>query len=196
MKDDVYETGATSTATARHPGSQRTDSAKPDADKLEMMKKAEAAGAPGPEHKALEQFVGNWKCRVNCWMDPNGAAEESHGTAKRSWIMEGRFLQEDFQGEMMGKGFQGRLILGFNNVKKTYQSVWFDDMSTSLFTSEGRGDSKAITLEGKSSCAATGRSDIPMKLVLRSVSADKHILEMFDGSKGNAKTMEITYTRH
>ena len=35
-----------------------------------------------------------------------------------------------------------------------------------------------------------------MKTVLRVISPDKHVLEMFDGSKGeNAKTMEITYTR-
>ena len=34
-----------------------------------------------------------------------------------------------------------------------------------------------------------------MKTVLRLISPDKHVLEMFDGSKGNAKTMEITYTR-
>jgi len=30
---------------------------------------------------------------------------------------------------------------------------------------------------------------------LRVLSPDKHIFEMFDGSKGNARTMEITYTR-
>ena len=34
-----------------------------------------------------------------------------------------------------------------------------------------------------------------MKQVLRVVSQDKHVFEMFDGSKGNAKTLEITYTR-
>jgi hypothetical protein len=33
-----------------------------------------------------------------------------------------------------------------------------------------------------------------MKTVLRVISPDKHVLEMYDGSK-NAKTMEITYTR-
>jgi len=71
-------------------------------------------------------------------------------------------------------------------------------MQTSTFVSEGRGDSgyKVITLEGESSCPASGQKDIPMKSVLRVISPDKHTFEMFDGSKGaNVKTMEITYTR-
>jgi hypothetical protein len=34
-----------------------------------------------------------------------------------------------------------------------------------------------------------------MKTVLRIVSPDQHVFEMYDGIEGNAKTMEITYTR-
>jgi Protein of unknown function (DUF1579) len=196
MKDDVYDSGAPATATGRRTGTEnRTGSSPSDSDKAEMMRKAEAAGKPGPEHKGLEHFVGNWKCDVKCWMDPNGAPNESHGTAKMTWIMNGRFIQEDFQGEIMGKPFHGRSVLGYNNQKRSYQSVWFDDMNTSMFTSEGKGDRKMITLEGKNSCPATGRTDIPMKIVLRVLGPDKHSFEMFDGSKGNARTMEIIYTR-
>jgi hypothetical protein len=191
MKQDVYDSGAATTA--RRPGSETKNPSA--ADKQEMMRKAEAAGAPGPGHKALEHFVGNWKGEVKCWMDPNGQPEQSQATAKVSWIMGGRYLQEDFQGQMMGRPFNGRMLIGFNNIKQNYQSVWFDDMNTAMFVSEGKGDSKVITLEGKSSCPATGRTDVPMKAVLRVLSPDKHIFEMFDGSQGNAKTMEITYTR-
>jgi len=161
------------------------------------MKKMEAAGAPGPAHKALQPLVGDWKAEVKCWMDPSAAPEVSQGTAKANWTFNGRFLQEDFRGQMMGKPFNGRTLLGFDNTKQTFNSVWMSDMQTSLFTSEGKGDggNKVITLEGKAACAATCQKDIPMKTVLRLISPDKHVLEMFDGSKGNAKTMEITYTR-
>ena len=63
--------------------------------------------------------------------------------------------------------------------------------------SEGKADgsNKVITMEGKTNCPATGRRDIPMKTVLRIVSHDQHVFEMYDRSKGNAKTMEISYTR-
>jgi hypothetical protein len=131
-------------------------------------------------------------------MDPGGSPEVSQGTARATWKFNGRFLEEEFHGQMMGKPFTGRTLLGFDNTKQTFNSVWVSDTQTSMFTSEGKGDSgnKVITLEGKASCPATGRKDIPMKTVLRVISPDKHVLEMFDASQGqNAKTMEITYTR-
>jgi hypothetical protein len=164
----------------------------------EMMKRVEAAGTPGPGHKALQALVGDWKAEVKCWMDPSGAPEVSEGTAKASFTFNGRFLQEDFHGQMMGKPFTGRTLMGFDNTKQTFNSVWVSDTQTSMFTSEGKGENgnKVITMEGKATCPATGRKDIPMKTVLRVINPDKHVLEMFDGSKGvNAKTMEITYSR-
>ena len=86
----------------------------------------------------------------------------------------------------MGKPFAGRTLLGFDNIKQTFNSVWVSDNQTSMFVSERKADgsNKVITMEGKTNCPATGRRDIPMKTVLRVISPDKHLLEMFDGSKG------------
>jgi hypothetical protein len=198
MKRNYDDTGTTATMTP--PTSRRGDdqSGRSGADKEEMMKRAEAAGRPGPGHKALEHFVGNWKAEVKCWMEPDGPPQVSQATAKGSWTLNGRFLQEDFQGEMMGKPFNGRSLTGYDNVKQTFNSVWVSDMQTSMFITEGKGENgnKVITLEGTSSCAATGRTDVPMKVVRRVLSPDKNTFEMFDSSRGeNAKTMEITYTR-
>ncbi|MEO8428314.1 MAG: DUF1579 domain-containing protein [Verrucomicrobiota bacterium] len=193
MKTDVYEK-ATDQARAK----DKSGSSKPDAEKQEMMKKVEAAGTPGPAHQALDALVGDWKAEVKCWMEAGGSPEVTQGTAKASWTFNGRFLEEEFHGQMMGKPFTGRTLLGFDNTKQRFNSVWISDTQTSMFTSEGKGDkgNKVITLEGKASCPATGRKDIPMKTVLRVSSPDKHVLEMFDASKGgDTKTMEITYTR-
>ena len=195
MKYDTSNQGGTSTATAERSTNLRVGAPPSETDKQEMMRRAQQAGSPGPGHKALEHYVGNWKCEVKCWMEPNGQPQQSQGTARVTWIMGGRFLQEEFQGEMLGRPFHGRSVLGFNNLKQTYQSTWIDDMNTAMFVNEGKGDAKQITLEGRGSCPATGRVDVPMRAVLRVVDANKHIFEMFDGGKGNAKTMEITYTR-
>jgi hypothetical protein len=191
---------AKSTATMSPPKSRQGQdrSGLSEADKEEMMKKAEAAGRPGPGHKALDHFAGNWKAEVKCWMDPHGPPHVSQATAKGTWIMEGRFLQEDFEGEMMDKPFRGRSVYGYDNLKQTFNSVWISDMQTSTFVTEGRGENnnQVITLKGKSSCPATGQMDVPMKVVIRVLGPNKHTFEMFDGSRGeNAKTMEITYTR-
>ena len=194
MKNDMHDHGTTA---VRERPESKSDYGKSETEKQEIQTKMQAAGSPGPAHKALEPLVGTWRAEVKCWMEPGGSPNVTQGTAKASWILKGRFLEEEFQGEMMGQPFTGRTLLGYDNVKQTFNSVWVSDVQTSIFTSEGRGDNgnKVITLEGKASCAATGRKEIPMKTVLRIISPDSHVFEMFDGSKGNAKTMEITYTR-
>jgi len=105
------------TATAVHEPPQQKSSAPSDAQKQEMMKKMQEAGAPGPAHKALDVLVGNWQAEVKCWMDPDGPPNVSQGTAKATWILNGRFLQEEFHGEMMGKPFTGLSLLGYDNFK-------------------------------------------------------------------------------
>jgi hypothetical protein len=172
----------------------KAGSGKSDAEQQEMQKKMEAAGTPGPAHKALEAFVGNWKAEVKCWMDQDGPPHVSQGTAKTTWTLNKHFLEEEFHGEMMGKQFTGRSLMGYDNMKQTFNTVWLSDMQTSIFTSEGRGESgnKVITLQGKSNCPATGQKDIPMKTVFRVISPDKHVFEMFNDG---VRTMEITYTR-
>lgn len=195
MKTEVYEQKPQLQRRSDH---QQNDSKQDQpADKQEIKKKVEAAGTPGPSHKALQALTGNWKAEVKCWMDPASPAEVTPGTARASLTFNGRFLEEEFHGQMMGAPFTGRTLLGFDNIKQTFNSVWVSDNQTSMFVSEGKSDSgnKVITMEGKTNCPATGRKDIPMKTVLRIISPDQHVFEMYDGSKGNAKTMEITYTR-
>lgn len=164
----------------------------------EVMKKIEAAGAPGASHKSLEPLIGEWTAEVKSWMAPDAPPTISKGTAKAQWVMAGRFVQEDFQSEMMGKPFTGMSLTGFDNQKNEYNSVWVDDMSTSIFKSEGTPSDggKVITFNGKMDCPITGEKDMPVKHVLRIISADKHVFEMHDPRKGEkSMTMEITYTR-
>jgi len=191
MKNNIDDTDSTAVLERVE---NKSGSGRSDAEKQEMQKKMEAAGTPGPAHKALEAFVGNWKAEVKCWMEPGGSPNVSQGTAKTSWTLNGHFLEEEFHGEMMGKPFSGRSLMGYDNIKQTFNTVWVSDMQTSIFTSEGKGDNgnKVITLEGKSNCPATGRKDIPMKTVFRVINPDKHVFEMFNDG---ARTMEITYTR-
>jgi hypothetical protein len=178
--------------------SEKSDSKKTDPKMEEMMKKVEAAGKPGAEHKALEPLVGDWNAEVKMWMAPDAPPNVTKGSAKSKWILGGRFVQQEFKGEFMGKPFQGIGLTGYDNMKKKYNSFWVDDVSTAMFVSEGGAEQagKAITLEGKYDCAMTGEKDKPSKQVVRIVSRDKHVYEMYDPSQGpNAKTMEITYTR-
>jgi Protein of unknown function (DUF1579) len=164
----------------------------------EMMKKVQEAGTPGAAHKTLEPFVGDWQAEVKMFMDPSAPPSVSKGTAKATWAMGGRFVQQEFNGEFMGKPFHGLAFTGYDNIRKKYSSSWIDDMSTGMFMSEGQADKggKVFTFEGTHSCPETGETHKAAKQIIRVINRDKHIYEMHDPSKGaNSKTMEITYTR-
>ena len=195
MKHEVEDMGSSAVAERLGPA-RKTGPAKSDADNQEIQKKMETLGTPGAGHKALEAFIGSWKAEVKCWYEKDGPPQITQGTAKNRWILNGRFLEEEFHGEMMGKPFTGTTIMGYDNFRQAYNMVWISDIQTATFCSEGKGEqgNKVITLEGKADCPASGRKNIIIKSVLRVLSPDKHVFEMHDTDEGR-KTMEITYTR-
>jgi hypothetical protein len=179
-------------------GADQSDSQKPDPKMEEMMEKAEAACTPGAAHQALEPLVGDWQAEVKCWTAPDAPPTVTKGAAQSTWALKGRYVQQEFTGEFMGKPFHGIGFTGYDNVRQKYRSVWLDDMSTSMVTSEGEADpaGKVLTLGGSYACAMTGEKNKETKQVYRIVSRDKHIFEMHDPSKGeHSKMLEITYTR-
>jgi hypothetical protein len=166
--------------------------------KEDMMKKVEAAATPGPAHKALESLAGDWNAEGKCWASPDGSPTTSKGVSKVHWVLGGRFLQEDFSGEYMGKSFRGMGLTGYDNLKKKYVSSWVDDMSTGLFTTEGTADAagKVFTFRGTMDDPITGQTDKPVKLVINVIDPDRHTFEVHDLTKGEkSKVMEMTYTR-
>ena len=178
--------------------SEKSASKKVDPQMEEMMKKQEVAGTPGAAHKALDPLVGNWNAEVKMWMDPSAPPNITKASAKSSWDMNGRFVRQEFKGEFMGKPFRGLSFTGYDNTKKQYNSVWIDDMNTTMHFSEGKSSDggKVITFEGAYDCPLTGEKDKPSKQVYRVMSRDKIVFEMHDPTKGaHSKTMEITYTR-
>jgi len=168
-------------------------------DMEEMMKKMQAFATPGDSHKALEALVGEWDVEASYPMGgPGAAVTTSKGTAKSKWILGGRYVQEEFTGEMMGRPFKGIGVTGYDNFRKKYVSTWMDDMGTGIFISEGSADAerKVFTFLGKMDEPVTGEKDKPTKYVVQILSPDKHHFEMHDLSLGDkSKVFEMTYTR-
>jgi hypothetical protein len=171
--------------------------AKPD--EGEMMKRMMEMATPGPAHKALEPLVGDFDVVSKFWMGGDESnVMESKGSVKSKWILDGRFLQEEFEGDMMGMKFKGFGLTGYDNMRKQYVSIWMDTMGTGIMKSEGTADSdnKVFTFTGKMDEPATGEKDKPVKFVTKIISNDKHTFEMYDLTLGaKSKVGEITYTR-
>lgn len=163
-----------------------------------MMKDYEKLIAPGPKHKALTPLIGNWNCVVRLWPGPGMPVEESKGTMERHWIIDNHYIQETYEGSMMNQPFKGMGVFGYDNLKKQYFSVWFDNMLTSYVPQTGQADAsgKLITLSGKFDDPMT-RTERTMKSVLTIESDSKHSFVTYDvGPDGKeVKTMEIIATR-
>ena len=171
---------------------------KPGMDEAKMaeMKKL---GAPGENHKALEPFVGKWKSTVKFWMSADGQPEVSEGSSETHWIMGGRFIQQDFKGTSMGQPFEGMGIVGYDNIRAEYTSLWLDNMATGIMIGSGQYDAatKSLSENATMSCPMTGEKARKMRSVCKVVDADHVTHEMYMNDKDGKefKAMEITYER-
>lgn len=75
------------------------------------------AATPGDAHQALAPFVGNWKTKVTMWMNPNAQPNVSTGQSAAAWILGGRFIKENFEGNAMGQPMNGMGLLGYDNIQ-------------------------------------------------------------------------------
>lgn len=125
----------------------------------EMMKAMEKAAAVGPEHKRLAAMAGKWKYKSKWWESGDAKPHESGGTSTMKMILGGRYLQHETSGNAMGMKFQGLGLLGFDNVKGEYQSVWLDNMGTGIMQATGSFDESTQTLKesGEFTCPVTKR---------------------------------------
>ena len=161
---------------------------------MEVYKKLAIPGAP---HKLLARMAGSWITSTRTWMEPDKPPMETTGTCEARMLLEGRYLQQDYAGEMMGSLFAGINVIGFDNHTKKYVSTWIDSMSTGIYFFEGTAvpDGKTITQESRYDDPAQG----PM--MWRSVTRieDDNTLkyEMYTTRQGEKeeKMMEMTLTR-
>jgi hypothetical protein len=162
-----------------------------------MMEVYTKLGTPGPPHKLLASMAGSWTAKVKSWCEFEKGARESTGTSEQKMVLGGRFLQQEFSGEMMGSPFTGIGITGYDNHTQKYVSTWMDSMGTAILYFEGTGgaDGKTITQEARYDDPIKG----PMKWrsVTRVVDDNTHVFEMYgiDKSGKEEKMMEITYNR-
>jgi hypothetical protein len=162
-----------------------------------MMDVYKKLGTPGAPHKLLASMAGSWTTKIKSCMEPGKPPMESTGTSEQKMVLSGRFLQQEFTGEMMGSPFTGIGVTGYNNHTKKFVSTWMDSMGTAILFFEGTAstDGKTITLECRYDDPIKG----PMKWrsVTRFVDGNTHVFEMYGTDKigKEEKMMEITYTR-
>src|SRR4029077_11083922 len=173
----------------------------------EMMKQMMEMSKLNENHKMLEEMNGSWNYTIKFWMnpDPNAKPQESKGTATRKGVMGGRYVVMDVTGKMQmpdqsGKmkdmQFKGMAIEGYDNVKKKFVSSWIDNMGTMILNSEGTYDAASKTFIYTANCEMMPGMPVKIREVIKITDKDHHMFEWYeDRGQGEAKTMEIAYTR-
>ncbi|MBI5443425.1 MAG: DUF1579 domain-containing protein [Deltaproteobacteria bacterium] len=163
----------------------------------EMMAVYEKFAVPSAPHQLLASLAGAWTTRTTAWMEPGQPPVEGTGTCHQKMLLGGRYLQQEYAGEMMGKPFEGVNLLGYDNFTKKYQSVWIDSMSTGVYYFEGAASADGRTITQESHYEDPVRGPMTWRSVMRIVDNDALEYEMFVTPEGGAeeKMMEMTVSR-
>lgn len=163
-----------------------------------MMDAMMKAATPGENHKLLASIDGNWTFVNKYWMDPKAPPAESTGTATRTPIMGGRYIQGVYKGVMGGMPFEGMGIDAYDNVTQQFVSSWIDNMGTGLTVLSGKYNAatKTVTYKGDTGDMMNPGKTYKVRQVIRLETADRFVMEWYETHGGKeAKTMEIVYTR-
>lgn len=178
------------------------DHQKPDAkapeggDDAAMMAEMAKVAQPGAEHAEIAKFAGKWHGKVSHFMAPGQPPHMSEGTMVNTMVLDGRWLHQEWTGDMMGQPFKGIGYWGYDNAHKEFVGMWTDTMSTNWATLKGQYDAAT------KSWTTTGTMDSPMGPVpMREVTTWKddthHTFDMYmpgpDGKE--VKAMSIEYTK-
>jgi len=152
---------------------------------------------PGEPHKLFATLAGSWTTANKEWMEPGKPPTESTGTAEMKMLLDGRFLYQEFSGNMMGQPFSGVGIDAYDNMTKKYTTAWMDTMGTGIFMMEGTAsaDGKTITLRG--SHPEPGGGKMTHRAVWKIVDNNTQTFDMYGAHHGGKemKVLEITYSR-
>jgi hypothetical protein len=162
-----------------------------------MMEVWKKLAMPGEPHKLFASLAGSWATTTKEWMEPGKPPTESTGTAEMKMLLDGRFLYQEYNAQMMGQPFSGIGIDAYDNMTKKYVTAWIDTMGTGIFMMEGTAsaDGKTITLKG--SHPEPGGGKMTHRAVWKIVDNNTQTFDMYGAHHGGKemKVLEISYAR-
>jgi hypothetical protein len=160
-------------------------------------KEGSAQGQPGPVHRAMARYAGEFTTLTKFWMKPGDRPVETKGTAKLRSILGGRFLLEENSGAMLGQPFQGLRLTGYNSATEKFESTWVYTGGTATMSLVGTSKDGGKTVSYTATYEAQKGVKTTLYVVTRQIDDDHFTIELFaktpDGKKGPA--FETSYTR-
>lgn len=163
-------------------------------DEKQLKKEQLPVDEPGLVHKQMEPLAGSWGVEITYVM--GGKEHKGKASCESQWVLDGRFLQQEYKSKFMGKPYTVLQHLGFDNNKKKTSEIVMQSLSTSILHNTGTmsADGKVITNEGISHDASAGQ-EYKLRTVTTIVDPDHYTLEWFHLA-GDGKAEKIVSMAH
>jgi hypothetical protein len=152
---------------------------------------------PGAEQASLTQLAGDYTTTQKFFIHAGVPPAQSHGSAKISVILDGRFLLERNSVDSGPVVVHGLRLYGYNNATRRYEAVWTYTMSTEMMkmTGDSRDGGKTIEFSGEASASGAGK--VPLTARLQRFGSDKFVITLLTPGPDNqlAPFEETTYVR-
>lgn len=162
-----------------------------------MMEIYSKLANPGFPHQQMAKLAGSWTTRTKAWTGPDEPPVETTGTCEQKMLLDGRYLQQEYTGEMMGKPFRGINVIGYDNHYRKFVSTWIDSMSTGIYYFEGSASGDVRTITQECSYNDPVRGPVVWRSITKIIDDNTLEYEMYLIPKGGPeeKAMEMTVTR-
>jgi hypothetical protein len=159
------------------------------------LERANRAAMPGPPHRLLASMAGRWDVEGTSWSTPAAPPARWSGAATATATMDGRFLETELAGTLLGRSFTARSVVGFDNVAGRFAGAWWDDVGTALLSMAGSFDeaTRTFTYRGEMADLERPGRSVTVRLTIRLDGADSHTAEWFE-SRGGNETLAVRMT--
>lgn len=146
----------------------------------------------GAPHERLHELTGTWRGTSTTF---HGPPETVDVVLTRHLVLDGRFVLEQYRGEFAGMPFEGLALVGYDNFKDEWTSVWADNFGTGLyvFSGEAGDDLDRVTMQTPMEVNPVTRIESAMKAVTTRTGDDREQFVMYDVYPDGTerKTMEM-----
>lgn len=161
----------------------------------EMMQKMMALATPGEAHAELAKLEGAWEQEYKFRWSPDSEWMSAKGTSEAKTLLGGRYVLETVKFEMMGMPIEGLHLLGYDQMKGEYISLWADSMSTWWVTARGKENADGV-IEMKGTMVDVA-GERPYRMLIQPKGDDLVESQMFDTipPAGETEVMKIVSKR-
>ncbi len=194
---------ASSPLLAEEAAPEKVAARPPPALDLPSYKKMVEGGRPSFEKNAvLAGLAGEWQYKAAFWAVPGAEPKWTTGKISNEMTLDGRFLSSSFVGFLDVGGndamIKGQGLMGYDNARKVFTSVWVDTQTTGMMIGSGKYDTKtgSIIETGQFTNPLTG-AEARFRSELRFTGANDYKRTIFavDKSGKETKLMEFDYSK-